>query len=624
MTLPSQHVLANRSLFGLLIVYQHGQFGDVRQRIHAINEAYVWDPDDMCYRHRATGSFHAAAALGLRLMGPDHRFPLHLLVHKGHTAALISRVLVNRPEWRTVDVLRCAVGANQLHLVELLAPQFESMQLNLLAACSASGSVDMAHCLVQHGHTSDIAAAMEAAARAGHTIMFKYLASLGEMSALNATRCVDSAAANGHVDILKVLATHSHTWRCTTLAMDQAAANGHLEVVQFCHDRNQACTTDAIDMAANNGHLDIVKFLHRNRTEGWTPDGMDYAAMEGHIAVVRYLYANRTCDCTTSCRCTCTTDAIDGAAANGHFTTVVFLVVNLGMHCTTRAVDDAATNGHMEIVRFLLTMYNGQLGCTTRALDGAATNGHVEVVKLLLAHQAKCTTRALTGAVGHGHLEVVQLVYAYFGPKWIDPVDATAAANGHVPVLMWLYMVAHIEPSHLAWTKAVHHGQFAAMKYLYGLHPDTCDVATTPCDRVDVIRWLARVRGSPVTMPRHVSVATLEAVFASPSDASSPWPLQTPSDATMHDAIVANQVDKVAFLHHHFCAHVCGPDAMDTAVACGHLHLVQYLHAHCPRTWTTAAALTAAATQHDVGLTRFLCEQSDRRGASTAECRAHM
>jgi len=53
------------------------------------------------------------------------------------------------------------------------------------------------------------------------------------------------------------------------------------------------CTTWAMDSAASNGHLEVIKWLHTNRTEGCTYKAMDWASLKGHLEVVKWLRDNR-------------------------------------------------------------------------------------------------------------------------------------------------------------------------------------------------------------------------------------------------------------------------------------------------------------------------------------------
>ncbi|GMF14834.1 unnamed protein product [Phytophthora lilii] len=120
---------------------------------------------------------------------------------------------------------------------------------------------------------------------------------------------MDSAAANGHLAMIKWLHEH-HGW-CTKQAMNRAAGNDHLEVVKFLDEnRSEGCTTDAMDMAAANGHLETVKWLHTNRSEGCTQFAMDSAAKNGFADVVQWLLEHRAEDSSSQ--------AMDNATATGH------------------------------------------------------------------------------------------------------------------------------------------------------------------------------------------------------------------------------------------------------------------------------------------------------------------
>jgi hypothetical protein len=67
----------------------------------------------------------------------------------------------------------------------------------------------------------------------------------------------------------------------------------------------------------------------------------------------------------------CSSDAMDGAATNGHFEIVKFLHYNHREGCTTKAMNGAARND-----------VNRREGCTTKAMDGAASNGYLFVVEV--------------------------------------------------------------------------------------------------------------------------------------------------------------------------------------------------------------------------------------------------
>ncbi|OQR89583.1 hypothetical protein THRCLA_22667 [Thraustotheca clavata] len=53
------------------------------------------------------------------------------------------------------------------------------------------------------------------------------------------------------------------------------------------------CSTEAMDGAANNGHLDIVQFIHENRFEGCTPNALYGDIQNGYPNIVEYLLTHR-------------------------------------------------------------------------------------------------------------------------------------------------------------------------------------------------------------------------------------------------------------------------------------------------------------------------------------------
>ncbi|KAF0700421.1 Aste57867_9046 [Aphanomyces stellatus] len=76
------------------------------------------------------------------------------------------------------------------------------------------------------------------------------------------------AAANGHVDVVKVLHKHSSQglamW--SSMALHEAAVHGQYLVVKYMVDHKVVAPTEAeLEAAAAHGHLNIVKYLR----DGW-------------------------------------------------------------------------------------------------------------------------------------------------------------------------------------------------------------------------------------------------------------------------------------------------------------------------------------------------------------------
>ncbi|OWY94515.1 hypothetical protein PHMEG_00035724 [Phytophthora megakarya] len=84
---------------------------------------------------------------------------------------------------------------------------------------------------------------------------------------------IDIAARHGRLDTVRLFHTNNIPG-CWKRAIESAAAGGHIDIVkwlQSCkHKRNFEFSNyryHAIDFAAINGHFDIVKWLHENTDE---------------------------------------------------------------------------------------------------------------------------------------------------------------------------------------------------------------------------------------------------------------------------------------------------------------------------------------------------------------------
>lgn len=75
--------------------------------------------------------------------------------------------------------------------------------------------------------------------------------------------------------------------------MDAAAEWGSLSTLQWLHDLNFKCSTDAMNLAAENNHFSVVVWLHNNRSEGCTSDALLYSAQKGHVKMTEWLLENR-------------------------------------------------------------------------------------------------------------------------------------------------------------------------------------------------------------------------------------------------------------------------------------------------------------------------------------------
>ncbi|KAF0696986.1 Aste57867_12299 [Aphanomyces stellatus] len=227
------------------------------------------------------------------------------------------------------------------------------------------------------------------------------------------------------------------------LLLDMAAWHGQVEVVDLLVKRVgiNTCTTDAMDGAARNGHLNVVRFLHAHTNATCTTDAMDTAAMHGHLETVQFLQQEHHGRCTQW--------ALDEAAANGHMEVVRFLHEHRKEGCTTRAMDMAAMNGHLDVVQFLHV--NRTEGCTINAMNNAASTGRLEVVRFLHDNRTEgCTTFAMNYAASNGHLEVVRFLHENRTEGCTSVALDDAKRNGHKAVARFL-LLQRSEPSFSKW-----------------------------------------------------------------------------------------------------------------------------------------------------------------------------
>lgn len=205
-----------------------------------------------------------------------------------------------------------------------------------------------------------------------------------------------------------------------------------LKMLEVIHSgqRVLSCSTRAMDSAAARGDLSMVRFLHAHRSEGCTYAALVAAAALGSLDVVRYLHEHGLVHQGSA-------HAMDGAAARGHCEIVWYLHKHRTEGCSTAAIDGAAKRGYLEIVRFLHE--HRTEGCTTKAMDHAAKNGHLEVVKYLHEHRTEgCTTVAMDSAAENGHVEIVRFLHEHRREGCTTKALHSAVDNKHNDIVRML------------------------------------------------------------------------------------------------------------------------------------------------------------------------------------------
>ncbi|KAG6952376.1 hypothetical protein JG687_00013079 [Phytophthora cactorum] len=253
--------------------------------------------------------------------------------------------------------------------------------------------------------------------------------------------------------------------------VDLVATMGKIEALQFLLEREEEsrrmerCTSNAMDGAAANGHLQIVQYLHEQRTEGCTVAALDGAARNGHFDMVKFLHINRREGCSTA--------AMDGAAAGGFLEIVQFLHEHRSEGCTSKAMNGAARSGYLEVVRFLHD--NRTEGCTTDAMDGAALLGRLSVIKFLHENREEgCTTRAIDGAAWRGHPDVVEYLVKNRSEGCTSKAMDTACQNGYLKIVRFLHEQGRALCTTGAMDSAASGGHLEIVRYLQENRVEGC------------------------------------------------------------------------------------------------------------------------------------------------------
>ncbi|KAF0685212.1 Aste57867_22855 [Aphanomyces stellatus] len=432
----SRAVVGVPAVAAIVLSFQHGVYLDVQHRFVEFTQNVKYQAAQGMYSgaYIIPGGFSHNTTIGsaygldestrrltqeeLGLSGycdRDPRFPLHLAIYEGNLA-LTLRIIACRPDLAFMDAIETAFVCQQYDIAHALmdlrasVPQltmrYQDQDVGNPAAIIRGATVP---CVTNRGNlelltllrefrpskwpTRAFESALYAHARANATFLYTHCPET------HFDGMLDAAAHAGIVDLVHQM--HANGDICTTFAMDSAAANGHLEIVEFLHShRTEGCTTDAMESAAANGHLEIVEFLHTHRTEGCTASAITKAAAAGHVAVVTYLVLHRHEGDIS--------EALKQAVAHGQVNVVKFLLpfaTTLDCH---PSLDDAAANGHLGMVEYLHSL-GAAVHCSKSAATMAAAYGYEDVVRFLMQHRSEgASPNAAHRALEGGHFVIAK------------------------------------------------------------------------------------------------------------------------------------------------------------------------------------------------------------------------
>ncbi|KAF0692330.1 Aste57867_16587 [Aphanomyces stellatus] len=163
------------------------------------------------------------------------------------------------------------------------------------------------------------------------------------------------------------------------------------DVMTVLVSRQPSPTTQLMNIAAANGRLDLLRLIRQHHPAA-TPNstGLDLAARRGKIDMVKHLHHTE--------RLVGTTNAVDDAAANGFLPVVAFLQTK-AYGCTVAAAKKAVTHGHTDIVAFLYAHWPDVVSSSkVNLVEIAAANGHALILQFLEANDMGGPSAAVASA----------------------------------------------------------------------------------------------------------------------------------------------------------------------------------------------------------------------------------
>ncbi|KAG9399662.1 hypothetical protein AC1031_011476 [Aphanomyces cochlioides] len=283
--------------------------------------------------------------------------------------------------------------------------------------------------------------------------IFRKVQSYMHGTALKEYTCGNLAAKRGFFDVIRHAPhirfedTKFKSWGRRPRAMDFAARQGLEDIVLLLHNRPDhatTCTSSAMDWAAATGNLKLVQWLHAHRSEGCTQSGLDEAAYNGHLDVIEWLVTSR--------------DEISLSAS---------------------AFANAAQSGHLHVLQWFVSrgfpleiavewLHRQNCLASTYAMDCSAEYGNLAMIQWHHTHRDEgATEQAIDAAANCGHLDVVQWLSLNRNDGCTTEAVDSAAGNGHLDVLKWLLENRNEGGTTYAMDRAAEMGHLEAVQWLH-------------------------------------------------------------------------------------------------------------------------------------------------------------
>ncbi|OQR95340.1 hypothetical protein THRCLA_07962 [Thraustotheca clavata] len=368
--------------------------------------------------------------------------------------------------------------------------------------------------------------------------------------------------------------------------MDLAAMNGHFDIVKFLHyrDNGPGCTTRAIDGAATYGHINIVQFLVANRSEGFTTLALRGAVQNGYSKIVEYLMHRpheqtfdeyfipiHRVECRQAAegkdylgvlKCLCQ-PSFPNICQYDMPHTADFCP----MHCISEENIYAALKDNPIPTLEYVHQNNIIAIASSKMLEIVVKIGHAQSIRYVLE------------AIFRENDMPISLLDQDNAPDPWTPVNydvtpcqhwsgsspnylsmlSLAVANGDFDTVKLLHRTGIKFSSYTAMDKAAEIGRLDIIKWLHTYRTEGCSFQAMPLavkgGHKDVVKWFYEVKHFKCT------ANSLKNAIAN-------------GDITMLKFLIS--IPMTQWIHkRHYTSY---PIAMDTAIYCGHLEMVEYLH----------------------------------------------
>ncbi|EQC25337.1 hypothetical protein SDRG_16800 [Saprolegnia diclina VS20] len=286
------------------------------------------------------------------------------------------------------------------------------------------------------------------------------------------------ALAYGRVDIMQHLAKTARIFlspaRLQSLASSTASSEVPYAMLRSMRDGFRPLRLDvcrnALGVACVLGHLPLAQHLLEHRITGraWEPSSAVAICWKGHLDVARYLCEHAYAGFGA--------DAAAAAAGNGHVELLVFLLRHTRDDGSVldAALVAAAKFGRVDV---LAALHDALCDIALAAVP-AITYDQVGVLRFVLARQCESVpAQALEHAATLGRLDAVRLLHEFGLVSHRQQALLAAVANGHEPVVRYLYSGAASDLSTAAAIKVAKRAkQQEVLRYLKTQRTDDCRV----------------------------------------------------------------------------------------------------------------------------------------------------